>query len=190
MEPIYTEGTRYEKKDFSEIHLPIGEYENCLFSQCNFSSSSLSFCIFIECEFDNCNLSLVKLQDTAFRSVRFCNSKLLGLHFDICNDFGFEVSFVNCNLSNSIFWKKRLKETVFEDCNLNEIDFNDCDLTKAKFINCDLSGAAFERTKLVQTNFKTAYNYTFDPEKNNIKKAIFSLSGVKGLLTKYDIKIE
>ncbi|MCC8144887.1 MAG: pentapeptide repeat-containing protein [Bacteroidales bacterium] len=73
---------------------------------------------------------------------------------------------------------------------MSEVDFNDCDLSKSKFINCDLSGAAFERTQLIQTDFRTAYNYTIDPEKNNIKKAVFSLSGVRGLLRKYDIKIE
>ena len=36
-------------------------------------------------------------------------------------------------------------------------------------------------------NFKTSYNYTIDPTKTKIKKAIFSLDGIKGLLYKHDI---
>lgn len=190
MSSVYQEGIRFEKEDFTKDDLPLGEYENCVFSQCNFFSSSLSHCFFIDCEFINCNLSLAKLQDTAFRIVRFSDSKLLGLEFNMCNDFGFEVAFSNCNLSNSVFWKKKLKSTVFKDCNLSEVDFNDCDLSKSKFINCDLANAVFERSNLVQSDFRSAYNYIIDPEKNTIKKAVFSLYGVKGLLSKYDIKIE
>lgn len=187
---LYRVGEKIEKEDFQLNAFLTGEYENCIFSQCNFSSVNLSLSVFIDCEFINCNLSLMKLQDTAFRNVKFVDCKMLGLRFDITNDFGFEVSFSNCNLANSIFWKKRLKDTLFKDCNLSEVDFNDCDLTKAKFVNSDLSGAAFERTKLVGCDFRSAYSYRIDPEKNDVKKAVFSLQGVRGLLSKYDIKIE
>ena len=41
-----------------------------------------------------------------------------------------------------------------------------------------------------KTDFRSAFNYFIDPEINKIKKAMFSLAGVKGLLGKYDIKIE
>jgi hypothetical protein len=43
---------------------------------------------------------------------------------------------------------------------------------------------------LEKTDFRTAYNYSFDPENNRIKKAKFSLAQVVGLLDKYDIHIE
>ena len=37
---------------------------------------------------------------------------------------------------------------------------------------------------------RTAYNYAIQPDSNRIKKARFSLQGVRGLLEKYDIVIE
>jgi fluoroquinolone resistance protein len=43
---------------------------------------------------------------------------------------------------------------------------------------------------LEKADFRTAYNYSIDPEKNRIKKAKFSIFGVTGLLDKYDIEIE
>jgi hypothetical protein len=41
-----------------------------------------------------------------------------------------------------------------------------------------------------KANFKTSYNYTIDPTKTKIKKAIFALAGLKGLLTKYEVVVE
>jgi uncharacterized protein YjbI with pentapeptide repeats len=64
------------------------------------------------------------------------------------------------------------------------------DLTQALFDHCNLRLAVFMNTNLSQADFLTSYDYVIDPEKNKIKKAIFSLEGVKGLLTKYDIRIK
>ena len=57
------------------------------------------------------------------------------------------------------------------------------------FDECELSGAVFNRTDLGSANFTTSYNYTIDPEINNLKKAAFSADGIHGLLTKYQISI-
>jgi len=63
-------------------------------------------------------------------------------------------------------------------------------LTNAVFDNCNLSQAIFENTILEKTDFRTSYNYSIDPEINRIKKAMFSIAGLSGLLNKYDIDIE
>jgi hypothetical protein len=41
-----------------------------------------------------------------------------------------------------------------------------------------------------KADFSTSYDYSFDPEKNKIKKAVFSMEGLKGLLEKYDIVVK
>jgi fluoroquinolone resistance protein len=41
-----------------------------------------------------------------------------------------------------------------------------------------------------KTDFRTAINYSIDPENNRIKKAKFNFSEIFGLLDKYDIEIE
>jgi fluoroquinolone resistance protein len=58
------------------------------------------------------------------------------------------------------------------------------------FDNCDLSKASFDNTILEKADFRTAFNYSINPESNKIKKAKFSVSGIAGLLDKYDIHIE
>ena len=123
---------------------------------------------------------------------------MLGLNFGDCNDFGFVVSFDTCILKHSSFvsmatslkQRIRLKQTVFKNSQLEEVDFTECDLTSAVFDNCDLTKAIFKDTILEKADFRTASNYSIDPELNRIKRAKFSRLGIAGLLDKYDIEID
>jgi len=114
----------------------------------------------------------------------------MGLQFATCDDFLFTATFENCILNFSSFYKMKLKKTVYKNCNLSEVDFTEADLSAALFDHCDLAKALFENTILEKTDFRTAYNYSIDPELNKLKKARFSLPGIAGLLDKYDIDIE
>jgi len=190
MENKYTSEKIFKEIDFSVDGFPAGEYEQCTFLNCNFSNCSLSDSRFIECEFDGCDVSMAKLNNTSFRDVSFNESKLLGLRFENCNQFGLALAFKNCILNDSSFYKTSLKKTVFDSCSLHDTDFTNCDLTGAELIECDLQGAVFSSTNLEKADLRTSINYIIDPEINKIKKAKFSIPGVIGLLNKYDIKID
>ena len=84
----------------------------------------------------------------------------------------------------------KVYEGVVKECKMEEVEFAEADLTNVHFDNCDLTRATFENTVLAGTDFRTASNYSIDPDKNKIKKAKFSRSGVVGLLDKYDIIID
>ncbi len=90
----------------------------------------------------------------------------------------------------SSFHKLEIKNTIFISCSLKEVDFEDTDLSGSNFENCDLSGAVFGNTNLEKVDFTTAFNYTVDPVINNVKKARFSIQGLPGLLSKFDIIID
>ncbi|NJR32918.1 MAG: pentapeptide repeat-containing protein [Chamaesiphon sp. CSU_1_12] len=198
MAQIFVEEETFDKIDFTQNPLGKGEYEYCTFLNCNLAYADLSKLKFLECEFTGCNLSLVKLTQTALRDVTFKDCKMVGLDFGDCTEFGFAVKFDNCILDNSSFYdptspvKKRfkLKQTLFKNSQLYEVDFTECDLSSAVFENCDLTDAIFQHTILEKADFRTAYNYSIDPELNRIKKAKFSRSGISGLLDKYEIEID
>ncbi len=80
--------------------------------------------------------------------------------------------------------------TLFKNSQLQGIDFTETDLTSAVFDNCDLSQAIFDLSILEKADFRTAYNYSINPENNRLKKAKFSVLGLSGLLDNYDIEIE
>jgi fluoroquinolone resistance protein len=165
-------------------------YENCSFNNLDLSNLNFSDYRFIDCVFNGCNLSLTKLNKTGMQEVKFLGCKMLGLHFDAVNEFGLGLSFENCILNHSSFYKKKLKKTIFKNCAMQECDFSLTDLTAVQFDGCDLLNATFSDSILEKADFRTAYNYSFNPERNRIKKARFSTSGLIGLLHKYDILVD
>ncbi|MEP6684043.1 MAG: pentapeptide repeat-containing protein [Parafilimonas sp.] len=190
MERQYFEEQNFDKKDFLEKALPIGDYESCCFNNCNFSNTDLRNIHFIDCVFNGCNMSIAKLDKTVFRDVQFKDCKLLGLLFLDCDSFLFSAGFENCVLNDSSFFKMNLKKMQFKNSTLHEVDFAESDLSNSVFNNCDLLNAKFENTILEKADFRTSFNYSINPEINRIKKAKFSLPAAVGLLDKYDIEIE
>ena len=187
---MLTENKVFEKVSFSEHILLKGVYEECTFKNCNFNGVDLSGITFRTCSFNSCDFSLTILNNTILQDVRFLNSKLLGVQFHQCNKFLLRLNFENCMLKLSVFYKLKLKNTVFKNCNLQEADFSEADLTGAVFDNCDLLLATFMHTNLEKADFRSASNYSINPEINRIRNARFSIPGVTGLLTTYDIEIE
>lgn len=198
MKQVFIEEKTFDKIDFKQVPLGKGEYEYCTFLNCELSDADLSELKFSECEFSGCNLSLAKLTQTGLKDIKFKNCKMLGLNFGECSQFGFAVKFDTCILNHSSFSnpespmnkRVRFRQTVFKNSQLYEVDFTECDLSCSVFDKCDLSRTIFERTILEKADFRTAFNYSIDPELNRIKKAKFSRSGIAGLLEKYDIEIE
>ena len=84
----------------------------------------------------------------------------------------------------------RLKKQRFVRCRLQHADFSGADLEGALFDECDLSGAVFENCMLEKADFSTALGYSFDLSANRIRKARFSLPGIRELLERYGIVVE
>ena len=190
MDRLYIQDKKFDKVDLAIKELAIADYENCVFTNCDLSNAELSQRVFLECEFNACNLSTATITKTGLKNVKFKDCKLLGLHFENCDQFLFEVDFENCFLNLSSFYKLKIKKTRFINSNLSEVDFTEADLTSSLFDNCELAGARFERTILEKADLRTSRNYSIDPELNKIKKARFSYPGVLGLLSKYEIDID
>ncbi len=100
------------------------------------------------------------------------------------------VTFDNCVLNRSSFFKLKVRDSAFRNSSLHEVDFTETDLHGILFDNCDLSRAAFENAILEKADFRTAYNYSIDPALNRVKKAKFAVNGLSGLLHRYDLDIE
>jgi fluoroquinolone resistance protein len=180
----------FSKLNSNQVSLEMGDYENCTFKHCDFSNANFSKFKFIDCEFYECNLSVSTISNTSFQDVIFINCKLLGLRFDAANQFGLSLSFENCTLNHSSFYKCRLPKIKMEGCQLQEVDFSEADLSEGVFTGCDLMHATFDQTNLEKADFRTASNFSIDPENNKLKKAKFSANGLAGLLSKYQLQID
>ncbi len=190
MEKAYFEAKVFDANPGEPYTLNPGEYEQCTFNNLDLNGSNLSGFNFINCIFNACNLGNATLNKTSLIDVAFNGCKMVGLHFDTCNDFLFTPRFGHCILDYSSFHKRNLKKTVFSHCSMLEVDFEEADLSGLVLEYCNMAGALFSNTNLEKTDLGTAYNYSIDPEKNRLKKARFSMNGIAGLLEKYDIVIE
>ena len=180
----------FEKVIYINKKISNREFEDCIFKNCDFSNSDFSNNTFMDCEFIDCNLSMVNLAGSSLKTANFTNCKLLGIQFQNCLDFLFQVSFQDCVIDYSSFANKKMPKTKFNSSSMKEVNFVGANLTQSVFENCNLDNAIFNDTQLAAVNFTTAYNYKIDPEFNPMKKAKFSSQGIVGLLDKYDIKIE
>lgn len=165
------------------------DFEDCVFENCDFSKCVFVGVTFINCTFNDCTFSGAKINYVAFRTAYFNRCKIVDVNFAMCDKLIFEIHFNECVLDFSKFYTLKIKGTTFTDCSIIAVDFMNADLTGVLFDNCDLYRATFMKTILEKADFASSFNYTLDPEKNKIKKAIFSLNGVKGLLAKHDIVI-
>lgn len=186
----YFENKKIESQSWQDGKIVGNEYENCIFSNCDFSNAQLQSCNLIDCEFHNCNLSMAKLSDTIFNGVKFLNCKILGVKFDCCNDFIFDVFFSDSILDYCSFEKRKMSKTVFSNCSLKGTSFIEAKLKQATFDNCNLDEAVFLGANLQEADFTTSYNYTINLQENFVKKTRFGKDGLQGLLRNFDIIIE
>ncbi|HTF20170.1 MAG TPA: pentapeptide repeat-containing protein [Chryseolinea sp.] len=180
----------FSKTSFKDHPLEKGEYENCTFSDCDFSECGLMHFKFIDCIFITCNLSLIKTNDTSFQSASFKGCKMLGIRFDLCKTFNLSLSFDNCTLDHSIFFRLSIKKTIIRDCSLKSVDFTECDLSGSTISRCNLADATIENANLEKVDFRGSVNYRIDPTMNRMKKSKYSLDGLPGLLARYDIVVD
>ena len=179
------EGIVYQKEEVN-----FKEFEQCTFTNCDFRNCLFVAVTFIDCTFHNCNFDTTKVNYVAFRTVTFNHCSFREVNFAMSDKLIFEMHFNNCILDFTKFYTLKIRTNSFTNCSMIAIDFMATDLTGVIFDNCDLYRSEFEKAIANKANFKTSYNYTIDPTKTKLKKAIFSLEGAKGLLFKHELVIK
>ena len=188
--PDYFLDIEYHDITYGEQEVNLKEFESCTFNGCDFSQCNFIGVVFIDCTFNDCLFSGAKINHVALRSTFFNHCKMEDVNFSMCDKLIFEVHFKECVLDFSKFYTLKLKGTTFIDCSIVAVDFMSADLTEVVFDNCDLYRSEFGQANANKANFKTSYNYTIDPTKTKLKKAVFSLNQVKGLLFKHELVIK
>lgn len=187
--PDYFIHQEYQNHTYEREEVNFKELEQCTFRHCDFSNCNFIDVTFIDCQFYDCNFNGAKINHVALRTVTFHRCQIKDVNFAMCDKLIFEIAFEDCILDFSKFYALKLKGTVFKNCSLIAVDFMNADLTEARFENCDLYRSEFAKAIANKANFKTSFHYTIDPTTTKVKKAIFSLEGVKGLLFKHQLII-
>jgi uncharacterized protein YjbI with pentapeptide repeats len=190
--------SRYTDQTFEGVRCERGEidsseFHGCTFRRCSFVESVFRRCRFVDCTFMHSDLSLVQLPGSVFRSVRFEESKLVGVDWTQADWSGVWLGdppeFHACTLSHATFIGLNLHGIQFKGCAAVEVDFREADLSSAAFGGTDLSGSLFQDTKLSKADLSEACNYDIAPEKNDLRGAKFSLPEAMSLLYNLDIEL-
>lgn len=175
---------------FDDDNTKYKEFENCTFRHCDFTNCTFKTVSFVDCNFLDCNFKDAKINYVSLRGVWFTKCNFTNVNFAMTDQVIFEFHFKDCLLDYAKFYALKMRKMQFINCSMIAVDFMASDLTEVLFDNCNLRRAVFIDTIANKADFSTSYDYAFDPEKNKIKKAVFSVDGLKGLLEKYDIVIK
>ena len=69
-------------------------------------------------------------------------------------------------------------------------NFTEAELSGTSFSGSDLCAAIFQNTRLSNSDFRSAVNYSINPQENVLSGARFSLPEVVRLLDAYKIRVE
>jgi uncharacterized protein YjbI with pentapeptide repeats len=190
MHADYILDQEFKNQILDDSNTKFKEFENCNFLHCDFTDCTFQTVTFVDCNFFDCNFSNTKINYVSLRGVQFTKCNFTAVNFAMTDQVIYEFHFKDCLLDYAKFYALKLKKMQFINCSMIAVDFMLCDLTEVLFDNCNLRKAVFIDTIANKTDFYTSYDYTIDPEKNKLKKAIFSTDGLKGLLEKYDLVIK
>lgn len=190
MHPDYILDQEFKGQIFDDTNTQYKDFENCTFHDCDFTGCSFQTVTFIDCTFFNCNFRETKINYVSLRGVFFTGCDFTNVNFAMTDQVIYEFHFRDCLLDYAKFYALKLKKMQFINCSLIAADFMGSDLTEVLFDNCNLRRAVFIDTVANKADFSTSYDYSINPEKNKLKKAVFATEGLKGLLEKYDIVVK
>jgi uncharacterized protein YjbI with pentapeptide repeats len=186
----YIIGKEIDSKKYDIDGIMYKDFERCTFKGCDFTQCDFLGVAFTDCIFVSCNFSEAKINYVSLRDALFTDCNFSGVNFSMVDSLLFSVAFKDCILDYTKFYTLKIKGTVFSNCSLTAADFMSTDLTGVVFDNCNLHKSVFVDAIANKADFTTSYNFTIDPEKNQLRKAKFSQAGLKGLLEKYDIIVK
>lgn len=186
----YNEEVEYKSIDFSNYELADYTFDNCQFISCKFNELSLHSSAFSSCCFKGCELVLTSLINTRLTDVTFIASKIMGIDFSVCNDFGLSFEFRESIMDSIVIFGKKLRKTKMIECQIKNSDFTDMDFKEADFSKSTFENVVFHNCQLEKADFRSSQGYAIDPGTNRLKNARFSLPEAQSFLGFLGIKIE
>jgi uncharacterized protein YjbI with pentapeptide repeats len=100
----------------------------------------------------------------------------------MCNRLLFEVYFENCQLDFSKFYTLPLNKAQFIGCSLLAVDFMNANIKEVMFDRCDLHRSEFNGAMAHKADFYSSENFTINPAKTKVEKAVFAQGKLAGLV--------
>ena len=107
----------------------------------------------------------------------------------MCNRLLFEVYFENCQLDFAKFYTLPLNKAQFIGCSLLAVDFMNANIKEVMFDRCDLHRSEFNGAMAQKADFYSSENFSINPAKTKVEKAVFAESKLGGLTRHLGLKL-
>ena len=176
--------------DFSSDDVVGRQYEKCRFKSCTFQETDLRSTVFEACSFLRCSFILPKVNGLVLRNAAFKDSRLIGIPFGECNQFGFNPEFSDCLMDSCVFVDLKMIKKNMPNNHFRNSDFMNCDFREVSFNGCRFENTQFENCDLRDADFREARDYRINPEGNRVKGSRHCLPGALSFLPFLGIELE
>ena len=107
----------------------------------------------------------------------------------MCNRLLFEVYFEKCQLDFAKFYTLPLNKAQFIGCSLLAVDFMNANIKEVLFDRCDLHRSEFMGAMAQKADFYSSENFTINPAKTMVEKAVFAQEKLDGLVATIGLKL-
>lgn len=107
----------------------------------------------------------------------------------MCNRLLFEVYFENCQLDFAKFYTLPLNKAQFIGCSLLAVDFMNANIKEVLFDRCDLHRSEFMGAMAQKADFYSSENFSINPAKTKVEKAVFAKGKLGGLVATLGLKL-
>ncbi|MCC6310547.1 MAG: pentapeptide repeat-containing protein [Trueperaceae bacterium] len=191
-EPLRYADQRFVGLSQAELPLAGAIVIGCEFASCDLTEVSLKGANLSDCRFVGCELALCDLADAVFQSLEFSTCRLTGAHFETLSQLPIVPSarFDECDLSYTSFQRMDLREFAFTSCRFLEAEFVGCDLRAVDFSGSDLARCVLTRNDLRATDLRTARNYVFSLQANEVRGLRVRLPEAAALLAAAGVELD
>jgi fluoroquinolone resistance protein len=188
-------GSAYDEQTFRDLRMDqeritSSRFSDCAFVHCSFAGCAFSDCRFVDCVFQYCDLGVARVPSSALSSVRFVDSKVVGVNWvdaKWTKKTASAISFERCVICRSTFFGLKLPALRVRECTAVDVDFREADLRGADLRGTDLSESLFSETNLAGADLRGARNYRISPARNVLTRTKFSMPEAMALLYCLDI---
>lgn len=142
----------FETCRFSELEFKFTNFKNCVFKDCDFAGSTFDSVGFFKCSFPGSKLSFTDFGNVSIQNCNFDEALMENCIFQKIKG-GSKTERKTLDLKTSSFVNTNLSSSVFIMCNLSEVDFNKSILESSVFEKCDLTKTDFTEAKLLGAGF-------------------------------------
>lgn len=185
----YADDEHFTAVTFSPEAPPPMRNEGCVFEDCDFTAVVLRDVRFVDCRFIRCDFTNCNVVGAAFQQVEMQACKAMGVRWDTCSPFLFELHAHESVLDYCCWAGVDLSRSRFAGGSMREADFSEVQGEGMRLTGVDVTGARWERCRLKGATFEDAKGLELDVSLNAVRGMRVDRASLPGLVLPWGVEV-